>query len=243
MRLALATLTFTAFGALAQAQDLTALDEAGRGALREEIRAYLLENPEVLLEALQVLDEREQAAAMEAQSAALYEDEGSWVGGNPEGDVTLVEFVDYACGYCKRVHPTIRQLVAQDGNIRVIRKEYPVLGEQSVAAARFAIAVHQIAGPDAYMLAANALIDTPGRAFQAQTFEAIAGQLGLDWAEIAPRMESDEVTVVLANAHRLGRGLQISSTPSFVLDGEIISGARPLADFEAAVAAARDAKG
>jgi protein-disulfide isomerase len=113
-----------AYPAAADLENMTA-DE--RAAFREEVRAYLMENPEVLMEAIGVLEARqaeEQLAADEdlvgEHSAALFDDGTSWVGGNLEGDVVVVEFLDYRCGYCRRAHPEINDLVETDGGIRYV---------------------------------------------------------------------------------------------------------------------------
>ncbi len=142
----------------AGATDLDNLTAADRAAFRAEVRAYLLENPEVLMEAIGVLEQRQASAEGErdqmmiaANADALFSSAFDVVLGNPEGDVTIVEFMDYRCGYCRRAHPEVADLIELDGNIRVIVKEFPILGEQSVLAARFAIATRIALGDDAYV--------------------------------------------------------------------------------------------
>lgn len=122
-------------GLPAQAFDLSKLTEAERSALRDEVRSYLLDNPEVIMEAIEVLETRQQQAAAEndvdlikANATAIFEDANSWVGGNPEGDITVVEFLDYRCGYCRKAYGEVEELVKSDGNIRFIVKEFPILG-------------------------------------------------------------------------------------------------------------------
>ena len=121
----------------ASAVELDSLTDAERAAFRAEVRAYLLENPEVLQEAIGVLQQREQQAQTVSDtqliveySEELFNDRHSFVGGNPAGDITIVEFLDYRCGYCKRAFPEIEALIAADANIRFVVKEYPILGEQ-----------------------------------------------------------------------------------------------------------------
>ena len=132
---------------------LAEMTPAERVAFRDEVRAYLLENPEVLVEAMTVLQDRQALAEADQDKAmlvthkdALFADPGSWVGGNPDGDITVVEFMDYRCGYCRKAYDEIEELVKSDGNIRFILKEYPILGEESVTSSRFAVAVLQLAG-------------------------------------------------------------------------------------------------
>lgn len=219
----------------AAALDLGALDAAERAAFRAEVRAYLLENPEVLLEAIGVLEER-QANAQAADDAtliglnaeAIFDNPASWVGGNPEGDVTLVEFVDYNCGFCKRAFPEVMDLVELDGNLRLILKELPILGPDSELASRFAIAVLQTEGPAAYAEVHDRLMRQPARAGM-PVVTRIGGELGLDMAAIGARMESDEVTAVIEGNRLLAQRLGINGTPSFILEDRMLRGYLPLA--------------
>jgi protein-disulfide isomerase len=143
MRLAIATATLAialAIPALGSAQEqsrpvLSDMTEAEREAFRTEVRAYLLEYPEVLMEAINILEARRKADTLQADAALiaasseqLYNDPHSWVSGNPEGDVTLVEFLDYRCGYCKKAHPEVQELLKRDPNIRLVVKEFPIRG-------------------------------------------------------------------------------------------------------------------
>ncbi|MEH6776198.1 MAG: thioredoxin domain-containing protein, partial [Cereibacter changlensis] len=115
------------------AQEMT---DAERSAFRAEVRAYLVENPEVLIEAMTALEAKQQAdqanndlALLRDNAEEIFNDPASWAGGNLEGDITLVEFVDYRCGYCRKAHDEVAELVKSDGNIRFVLKEYPILGE------------------------------------------------------------------------------------------------------------------
>ena len=229
----------------AAAQSIEDMSDAERDAFRAEVRAYLLENPEVLMEAMEVLEERqaaEQAAADAAMIAAveddLYDSERSWVGGNPEGDVTLVEFVDYRCSFCRRAHPEVEELIASDGNIRLIMKEFPILGEQSVLASRFAIATRQVEGDAAYKQVHDALITMRGDVNEL-SLELVAEDLGLDTDAIVAQMDSDAVTEVIRANHMLAQQLGITGTPTFVLDGQMLRGYLPLDGMRERVAEAR----
>lgn len=220
------------------ALDLESMSDAEREAFREEIRAYLLENPEVIMEAVSVLEQREAEAQAQndqdlvAENAdALFNDDSSWVGGNPEGDITLVEFIDYRCGYCKRAHPEVTNLLEEDGNIRFVLKEFPILGEQSVTASRFAIATRQVAGDDAYRSVSEALIAYSGDITE-PALRRIAEPLGLPFDEIIAEMGSDAVSEVIETNHALGRALQISGTPSFVMENQMLRGYVPQAEME-----------
>lgn len=241
-----AAVAFLVLTAPAQAFDITNMSEPERSALRDEIRAYLLDNPEVIMEAVAILEQRQaEAQAMgdvemvRANRDALINDGESWVGGNPDGDITLIEFTDYRCGFCRRAHPEVEQLLESDGNIRFILKEFPILGEESVLSSRFAIAVKQIAGDDAYKAAHDMLIGYRGN-ITPEALERMAGELDLDAGAIMARMTSDEVTQVIAANHALAGRLQISGTPTFVLEDQLLRGYMPLADMQRLVAEARE---
>lgn len=214
------------------AQAEMSVDE--REALREEIRAYLLEHPEILVEAMGVLQDREETAAAERDlmlladnAEAIFSSPDDWVGGNPEGDVTLVEFMDYRCGYCRKAYAEVEELVASDGNIRFIVKEFPILGEASLLSAQFAIAVRQLHGDAAYKAAHDALIALRGDP-NAETLARLAADLGHDAQPIMERMGSDEVRGVITANHALADRLEISGTPTFVLPEMMLRGYLPL---------------
>ncbi|MFN3208903.1 MAG: DsbA family protein [Roseovarius sp.] len=221
-----------------QALDLETMSDAQRAAFREEVRAYLLENPEVIMEAVAVLEQREATAQAQSDkdlvssnAEALFEDEHSWVGGNPDGDITLVEFLDYRCGYCKRAHPEVTSLLKEDGNIRFIVKEFPILGEQSLTASRFAIATKQVAGEDAYHSVSEALMAYSGDITE-PALRRMAEPLGLPVDDIIAKMSSSDVTAVIEDNHALGRALQISGTPSFVMENQMLRGYVPQEEME-----------
>lgn len=231
----LAALAMTAALSLpAQALDLKDMSAAEREAFQAEIRAYLLENPEVIMEAVAVLEQRqaqEQAQAdvdlVKANADALFTDDRSWTGGNPEGDITLVEFMDYRCGYCRRAFPEVETLVELDGNIRVIVKEFPILGEQSMLAARFAIATLQKAGDEAYKQVHDALMTFNGDITET-ALRRLGDGFGLEVETIIDHMDSDAVTDVIAANHALAQRMNITGTPSFVMGDQMLRGYVPL---------------
>jgi protein-disulfide isomerase len=237
-----------AFAAMAMpglALDLEKMTDAERRIFREEVRAYLLENPEVIMEAVSVLEERQAAGQAQqdvdlvrVNAADIFNDGYSWVGGNPDGDITLVEFVDYRCGYCRRAHDEVKELIESDGNIRIIMKEFPILGEASLQSARFAIAVKQIAGDDAYEAANDALIRMRSDA-NPVTLKRLAKTLGLDSDAIIAHMGSADVTKEIQDTRALAQRLQITGTPTFVLEDEMLRGYLPLEGMRQLVAAKR----
>lgn len=228
-----------------QAIDLTSMSDAERTAFRAEVRAYLLDNPEIIIEAVNLLEERQASAkaqddlALVAMNADdLFDDGYSWVGGNPEGDITLVEFLDYRCGYCRRAMPEVEKLIAADGNIRLIVKELPILGENSMISSRFAVATKQVAGADAYKDVHDALMALGGDLTDV-ALRRVADGLGLDTDAIMAQMDSDAVTNEIATTHALAQRLQISGTPSFVLHDEMLRGYLPAEQMAAIVAEKR----
>ncbi|MDG1520406.1 MAG: DsbA family protein [Yoonia sp.] len=233
-------------GTQATAVELDAMTDAERAAFRAEIRSYLLENPEVLMEAIGVLEQREQAAkanndvAMAQNNAALLFDDGhSFVGGNPDGDITIVEFMDYRCGYCKKAHPDVASLITADGNIRYIIKEFPILGEASELASRFAIAVKIVGGEAAYKVAHDTLMEFRGEMTN-DSLGRLATSLGLSAADITVTMNSAEVNQIINDNRLLGQAMQITGTPTFVVQDQMLRGYVPQAQMAQIVARVRE---
>lgn len=225
----------------AAAMDLTELTDAERAQFRAEVRAYLLDNPEVIMEAVTLLQTREAEAQARADdnlvsdnADAIFDDGYSWVGGNPDGDITLVEFLDYRCGYCKRAHGEVAKLLETDGNIRWIVKELPILGDQSVLASRFAIATKQIAGDDSYKAVNDALMAYNGDV-TLPALRRLGSTFGLDMEAVEARMDSDEVTMEIAQTRALAQQLNISGTPTFVMHDELLRGYLPFDQMMALV--------
>jgi protein-disulfide isomerase len=229
----------------AAALDLTAMTPEEREAFRAEVRAYLLDNPEVLTEAISVLETREQMRQVEADRAlvaenadAIFEDGHSWVGGNPDGDVIVVEFMDYKCGFCRRAHPEVQELVSGDGDIRYILKEFPILGPESDLASRFAIATLQLHGDQAYKDVHDALMVLE-TAVDESALSRLAEALALDPAPILERMQAPEVQAVIDANYELAQRLGISGTPTFVMGEQLVRGYVALPQMQAIVAAER----
>jgi protein-disulfide isomerase len=235
----------SALAAPAWAFDVTRMNDAERTAFQAEVRKYLLENPQVIMEAVAALEDRQaveqaqgDAQLVQVNAQDIFQDAGSWAGGNLAGDLTLVEFVDYRCGYCRKAHDEVAELVAKDGNIRFVLKEFPILGEESMLASRFAIAVRQIAGDDAYKAMHDTLIARRGP-ISPQALAGLATDAGLDPLAVLARMDAPEVSAVIAANHELAGRLQINGTPTFVLGDQMLRGYVPLAGMTQLVAAAR----
>lgn len=249
LALAMAFPLLSAGKAAAQEQSrpaLTDMSEADREKLRIEIRAYLLEHPEVLYEAIQILEDRRKADSQKADAnliaqnrKAIFNDGVSWVGGNPDGDVTLVEFSDYRCGYCKRAHPDVRALLESDPNLRYVVKEFPILGPDSTVAARMALAALQL-DPQRYGALNDALMRFDGTLTEPIAYQ-IAAHVGYDIAALKAAADDPEIDARIADTYGLARTLGLEGTPSFIIGNRIIRGYLPLEALQAAVAEARAA--
>ncbi|MEP3246055.1 MAG: DsbA family protein [Sneathiella sp.] len=211
----------------------------------EQVRAYLLENPAVIREAIEVLTAQEEATAAEKKKNALatrmdeLENDGySFVAGNPKGDITIVEFFDYRCGYCKRSFPDLMKTVEEDGNIRLVMKEFPILGEQSVLAARAVMASEKQGKYNEF----HATMMQSRGSLSLDKIMNYASDVGLDVSKLAQDMKSDEITDNIRRTYDLARALDINGTPAFVIGGQLAPGAIPAEMMKRMVAEARTKK-
>ena len=218
-------------------------DVLDRQAVRDIVRDYLLEQPEVVDEALQVLQRRraevhaEQArAAVSANRAALVAHPLSPVSGNSDGDVTLVEFYDYQCGYCKRVSGEVMKVLESDPDLRIVWKEYPVLGPTSVFAARASMAA-DLQGR--FLDFHKALMQVEGTLDESVVL-AVADRLGLDRARLETDMDRESVGAYIAETRDLAQRLGISGTPAFVIGDQLVPGAIPVDEIRRVIAVARE---
>lgn len=243
----LAILAIAALLALpAQALDLTNMSAAEREAFREEVRAYLLDNPQIIMEAVSVLEERNAAqqvnddlALVKQNARAIFDDGYSWVGGNPDGDITVVEFLDYRCGYCRKAFRDVQALVEGDTNIRFVVKELPILGPESLIMSRFAVATKQIAGDEAYGLLHDAMMEYRG-APDTKGLARLAVSLGIDAGPIVEHMEDPAVNDEIRRTRELAGKLGINGTPTFVFGEQLIRGYIPLDQMQIVIKDQRD---
>ncbi|MEX2409456.1 MAG: DsbA family protein, partial [Rhodovibrionaceae bacterium] len=224
----------------AGAQDSAPFPPQDKAAFDAMIRDYLLEHPEVVVEALESFQRREQARATERQtqtlqSADLRYDPESPVIGNPDGDVVIVEFFDYRCPYCKQVTEPLLEVVKEDGNIRLVMKELPILSAESYLAARAALAAEKQGRYEDFHFA---LMTEPGTLSEASIF-AVAKDLDLDLERLRRDMDSPEVAAALDDVSELADRLGIRGTPAFVIGDEIIPGALSIDAMRQRVAEAR----
>ena len=210
--------------------------------LKTGILEVLNENPELLIAALHGLQKRmeqeqEQAklSTLQKQRKALEQDIDSFVAGNPAGDVTLVEFFDYRCGYCKKARPVIEKLVSEDGNIRLVMKEFPILGPNSETASKAAIAAM---AQGKYQEFHDALMAAKGGLGRAQILQ-IAADTGLDRDKLAQDMQKAYIADIIRRNRELAARLEISGTPAFVIGDAIVPGVASLEQMQQLVAQAR----
>ena len=246
MKRLIAALLLTATPALAF--DISAMSDAEKAAFGDAVREYLMANPQVLVESINVLEERRAASEVENDTAlvatnrdAIFQDGHSWVGGNPDGDVTMVEFIDYRCGYCRKFNEQVHDLVEGDGNIRLVLKEFPILGPESETSARFAIAVKQTGGDAAYVKAHDALMALRG-APSPEALAKIAAEIGVDGDQVLNTMNTESVSAVLRENRQLAERMAIMGTPTFIIGDTLLRG-MPAEGLEPVVAAAREGNG
>lgn len=224
--------------------DPAAMSDTEKKAFGEAVREYLMENPEVLVEAINQMEARRLAneavndkLLVQNLSAEIFEDGHSWVGGNPEGNLTMVEFVDYKCGFCKRVNPEVEALIKADGNIRFIIKEFPILGRESDLAAAFAVSVQQVAGPEAYKKVHDQMMAST-KPVTLESLTQLAQDNGLDAQAVIGGMNSPEVSKVIRKNRQLAEKMAIQGTPTFIIGSELLRGI-PQIGMAAAVAEIR----
>jgi protein-disulfide isomerase len=244
-KLIIATIWFLAFSSISIAMDINNLTNADRKVLQKEIRRYILENPDIIFEAADIVRKRE--AALEVQEDEeliqsnfneIFYDNYSYVGGNPDGDITIVEFVDYKCGYCRKAAELVRELIAKDDNIRFVVKEFPILGEASLVSSKFAIAVKNIGGPEKYKVAHDILLALTAEPTEIY-LRRIAKELELNPEELFEAMQSDLVTQEIDQTGELAQKLQISGTPTFILGDQFLRGFVPLEILSKAIQSER----
>ena len=227
--------------AIASAHDVFTPEE--RQAFESIIRDYLLKNPEVVLDVLSILRERQRLASAQQSRQQLanrrddlLNDPDSPVGGNPEGDVTIVEFFDYRCPYCRTVAPRLAQLMKEDREIRFVYKEWPILGPVSVIAAKAALASREQGLYEEYH---KALMTYPGQLTEDKVFQ-LGDRVGLDESRLRQDMEAPEIEDSLARIRALAAALGITGTPAFVIGDQLVPGAASLSDLRALVKRARE---
>jgi protein-disulfide isomerase len=225
-------LVLTVFAALLlPVSRLAAADEFSpeqRKEIEGMIRDFLVDHPDVLVDAIQAADDKlkrdakdKAAKALAAHRAEVFDDPQTPVAGNPQGDVTLVEFFDYRCPYCKQVQPAIDKLLREDHQLRVVYKEFPVLGADSDLAAHVALAARK---QDKYDAFHSAMMATTGHIDEAVIYR-VAAAAGLDVDQLRKDAKAPEIDQLLKANHNLAMLLDIDGTPAFIIGEAIIPGA------------------
>ena len=192
------------------------------------VREYILQHPEVLLDSIRMYQERERAAqqqklrdAVKGHQAELSGDPTTPSAGEPGRAVTVVEFFDYRCGYCKQVSPIVAKLLSDRSNLRVVFKEFPILGPESTLAAKASLAAQR---QGAYLKFHQALMAT-AEPITAGAIDRLASQMGLNAPKLKADMELPEIAAMLDKNMKLAETIGVSSTPTFVIGSELVAGA------------------
>ncbi|MEE2998234.1 MAG: DsbA family protein [Pseudomonadota bacterium] len=228
--------------ALAQNGVPPAITADQKKSLERIVREYILENPEIIPEAIKRLEQKQLLAASRADKEAvvantdeIYNDPDAPVAGNPNGDVTIVEFFDYRCGVCKRIYPVLDELIKTDANIRRVYKVWPILGPKSVLAAQAVIASRKQGKYHAFhkvMMEANS-------SFELTTILNLGKLVGMDTEQLERDIKGPEVEAIIRKNHALANKLRLTGTPSFVIGNILLRGGRDLESLRQIVADAR----
>jgi protein-disulfide isomerase len=211
-------------------------------AIENIVRDYLKTHPEVLIDAIQAADDKlksdaknKAADALATHKREVFDDPQSPIAGNPNGDVTLVEFFDYRCPYCKQVEPSLEKLIGNDRQLKFVFKEFPVLGPESEIAAKVALAAKKQGKYDAFH---RAMMNTAGHIDEAVIYK-VAASAGLDVDRVKQDMKSPEIEKELKANLDLGNTLELSGTPSFIVGDTIVPGAIGADELKQLIATAR----
>jgi protein-disulfide isomerase len=222
----------------------TGFNDDQRAEIEAIIRGYLIAHPEIIKDAIDELQRRQDVAEQASQAKAIadntpliFSSKHQVELGNPKGDVTLVEFFDYNCTYCRRAQADMKQLLAEDKNLRIILKEFPVLGQGSVEAAQVGVAVNMLA-PDKYAEFHDRLLNSKGQVNGARAV-AVAVELGLDATKVRDTMNSDAAKATINEVYDLAGKLSLTGTPSYVTAKEVVVGAVGYDAFKEKIATLR----
>ena len=207
-----------------------AFTDAQKSHLNKMIEQYIVDHPEVILQSIQSMQARQKAeeeahaaAALKERKQDLEADPDDPFMGNRTGSVAMVEFLDYRCGYCKRVFPTVMKVLADNPNVRYVIKEFPILGPESVTASRASLAVWRTQKAK-YGAFHAGLMDLRGSIPEAKIL-SVATQLGIDAIQLKKDMADPEIDRILEKNYKLAQALNINGTPAFVIGGKLAAGA------------------
>jgi len=235
MRVILMAVAFLGFAQMAPAQQMT------NEQVKQLALEAILENPQIIMQAVAILEQRERERAASGANTVrlqLEQDPNSPNLGNPDGDVTVIEFFDYNCPYCRKAGQTVQELLASDANVRVIYREWPILGEDSVFASRAALAARAQGKYEEFHWA---LMNGEGRASEASILK-LARHLDLDVEKLQADMTSPAVEAHIAQSSALARTLGFTGTPAFIVGDRTAPGMLSTDEITAMVAEARATK-
>jgi len=218
------------------------IDPARKAEVEQIIHDYFLAHPEFMIEVLRAAEAKvkdEKAAdakgLIAAKQSELLHDASAPIAGNPDGDVTIVEFFDYRCPYCKQVEPSLETLIKEDGKIRIVYKEFPVLGPASVYATRIALAARK---QGKYAAFHDAMMAKKGQITE-DVVLAVAKAAGLDLDRAKADMNAPEVSEIIARNKALASALEIGGTPTFIIGDKLMPGAGDIDELRKMVDSAR----
>lgn len=231
-------------GATSPAAASQTMSPADRKAIEDVVREFILKNPEIIVEAVRNLQERGKQESNQrlkenlvAKRSELLNDPDTPVGGNPKGDVTIVEFFDYRCAFCKRVMPALQEVLKTDSNVRFVFKEFPILGPESVTASKVALAAWFI-DKAKYEALHWALMKATGALPESRLMK-LATDAGFDAKAVKKAMDDPKIEDLIRRNYALAEALEINGTPAFVIGDHVIRGATDLAAFRQVIAKAR----
>jgi protein-disulfide isomerase len=244
MRIAILALLCLAAACITPARAADPLTPDQTKAVERLIHDYIVKHPEVLLEAIQTAEDREKAdkiakaeQSIRQRHDELYNDPDTQIGGNPKGDVTIVEFFDYRCPYCKQVQPLLESLIKSDPQLRVAYREFPILGPASTYASKMALA-SRIQGK--YAAFHNAMMETKGN-IDEKIIDTVAASVGIDIAKAKTDMAAPAVQAVIKKSFDLADAINVNGTPAFIIAGKLYPGAMTLEELKKLIADARAA--
>jgi protein-disulfide isomerase len=235
---------FVAGAALTLPAMAGSFSEGQKSEIGDVVKAYIMAHPEIVQEALDALEQKKQLDAAAAQSKTIaslkdtiYASKRQAVIGNPKAPITLVEFFDYNCGYCKRALSDTRAMLDNDKDVKIVLKEFPILGPGSVEAAKVAAAVN-IVDPSKYEAFHFELLGGKGQADEKRALDA-AAKVGVDVAALKQKMDDPEIGNTIQEAYALAQKLDISGTPTYVIGEEVVFGAVGIDELSQKVASMR----
>ena len=222
-----------------------AFSDSKKAEIGEIVKSYLMMHPELIQDAMNALDQKQkdaEAAAQKSALASLSKDlikaENGVVLGNPKGDVTLVEFFDYNCGYCKKALTDLQKLIDSDKNLRIIIRDFPVLGPDSVEAAIVAVAARQQLSGVKYLEFHAKLLESKGRIGKDRAF-SVAKDLNVDLTKLQKDMDLAETKAILSETMQIGDALRLQGTPAYLIGQEVVFGAVGYQSLKEAIDATR----